>query len=76
MKTVPQMHDWRPEPKPLSSPAPRRLCRNIRNLIIVMLINMKAMYFAASVDRLTGEGGIAVWNTSQWTYIRSIPGRE
>jgi hypothetical protein len=48
----------------------RRLCRN------VILINMKAMYFATSVGRLTGEGGRAVWNTSQWTSIRSIPGRE
>ena len=40
------------------------------------LINMKAMYFATSVGRLTGEGGKAVWNTSQWTSIRSTPGRE
>jgi hypothetical protein len=53
-----------------------RLCRNREKCITVILINMKAMYFAASVDRLTGEGGRTIWNTSQWTYIRSIPGRE
>src|SRR6266850_6200260 len=47
-----------------------------KKCITVILINMKAMYFAASVDRLTGEGGRTIWNTSQWTYIRSIPGRE
>jgi hypothetical protein len=41
-----------------------------------MLINMKAMYFATSVGRLTGEGGRAVWNTSHWTFIRSTPGHE
>ncbi|GEM_PF-3300798 len=46
MKTVPQMHDWRPEPPPLSSPAPRRLCRNIRNLIIVMLSKAKHLAFS------------------------------
>src|SRR4030095_13199968 len=42
----------------------------------VILINMKAMYFAMSVGRLTGEGGRAIWNTSHWTFIRSTPGHE
>ena len=53
------------------SPLPlERLSRN------VILINMKAMYFATSVGRLTGEGGRVIWNTSHWTFIRSTPGHE
>jgi ATP-dependent DNA ligase len=48
----------------------------LRHSKFVGLINMKAMYFATSVDRLTGEGGRAIWNTSHWTFIRSTPGHE
>jgi hypothetical protein len=55
--------------KSASSPTPVGDC-----VITVILINMKAMYFA--VGRLTGEGGRAVWNTSPWTFIRSTPGHE
>jgi hypothetical protein len=36
---------------------------------IVILINMKAIQSASSVDRLTGEGGSRQWNTSHCMFI-------
>ncbi len=45
------------------------------NSTSVILINMKAMKSAASVDRLTAGGGNRKWNTSHWMFISITPGR-
>src|SRR5207253_7551885 len=40
----------------------------------VILITMKAMYSVTAVVNMIGRGGEQLWNTSHWTFTRSIPG--
>src|SRR5437016_14584548 len=40
----------------------------------VILITMKAMYSVTAVVNMIGGGGEQLWNTSHWTFTRSIPG--
>src|SRR5437867_1587127 len=52
---------------------PQRTFRHVSSSDVI-LITMKAMYSVTAVVNMIGRGGEQLWNTSHWTFTRSIPG--